>query len=179
MVMQRLKYGATKKTRYTVRAVALVVLFAYAACTRPPADPAQELHTALQTMKVADGDKAAIQLFAEKAAKADVEALIQTFDPAARRAVDPAQMHEYLASSVVPFFKDFRRVDTYETVAQASLPDGRVGTVHYTYIENAAGLKKPISIALIPEGGRIAIVNVIVGECVKDRHPVSEGRCSS
>lgn len=168
-----------KKMRYKIRTVAVLVVLACVQCTRQASDPARELQAALQTMKVADSDKAAIQFFAEKAAAADIQALLQTFDPAARKAVDPTQMHEYLVSTVVPFFKDFRQVDTYETIAQASLPDGRVGTVHYTYVENAAGQKKPFSIALIAEGGRIGIVNVTVGQCVKDRHPLSEGRCDA
>jgi hypothetical protein len=168
---------AAKKFTDTVRAVAILVVILCVHCTRQAADPARELDDALRTMTAADGDKAAIQLFAERAAAADIQALIRSFDPAAQKAMGPAQMCEYLTQTVVPFFKDFSRVDTYETVAQAALPDGRVGTIHYTYIENTAGQKKPISIALIALGTGTGVVNVTVGECVKDRHPVSEGRC--
>ena len=180
MIMQLMHRVATQRTTgSTIRMVAIVVILMCAECSKETVNPDQELHDALQTMKVADGDKAAIQSFAKKAAAADIPALVQTFDPAVRKTADPAQMREYLVTKVVPFFKDFRKVDTYEAIAPASFPDGRVGTVHYTYIEDNAGRKKPISIALIAEGGTVGVVNVTVGQCVKDRHPVSAGRCDS
>lgn len=89
-------------------------------------------------------------------------------------------MREYLSTKVVPFFRDFRRVDTYQAIAQAEFPDGRVGIIHYTYIEDGAGQKKPISIALVGgDGESVGVVNITVGECVEERHPRSEGRCDS
>lgn len=128
-------------------------------------------------MEKADAGVALIQAFAESAAAGDIEALIRALDPAVREAGDDDALRIYLAATVVPYFRDFGRLDTYETIARASFPDGRIGIVHYTYIENQAGEKKPISIALVDGGERVAVVNITVGECVTSRHPRSEGRC--
>jgi hypothetical protein len=131
----------------------------------------------LKMRQQADDQATAIASFAKLAAKGDVEGLLAMVDPAMRTAQGDATIRDVFKKAVIPFFADFASVDGYEKVTHASLPDGRSGLFHYTYIVTKDGSKKPVSIALINDGDQVHVLSITVNQCVKDRHPVSKGRC--
>jgi hypothetical protein len=120
---------------------------------------------------------AAIASFAQLAAKGDADGMLSMVDPAMRKSQGDDAIRDAFIKAVIPFFADFQTVDGYEKVTHATLPDGRSGLFHYTYIVTRDGSRKPISIALITDADKVNVLSITVNQCVKDRHPVSKGRC--
>ena len=135
------------------------------------------LDEGLRMMQQGQDQEAAIALFAKHAAQGDIPALLNDMDPVARKAVGDEAIQQLLAGAVVPFFTNFQTLDGYKNVSPAQFPDGRTGLVHYMYIVTKDGTRKPMIIALINAGPSVYVVNVTVDQCVKERHPVTAGRC--
>lgn len=143
----------------------------------PARNNSTSLSEGLRTMRQGETQEAAIALFAEHAAQGNIPALLNDMDPLARKAAGDEAIRQLLVGTVVPFFGGFQALDGYKNVNPAQFPDGRIGLIHYTYIVTKDGFRKPISIALINSGSAVYVVHVTVGECVKERHPITKGRC--
>ncbi len=155
------------------------VLFALVltACVDARAESPTSMEESIQIMKASASDGPVIASFSKHAAAGNIDALVSTLDPVARKQAGDAAVRTLIQTEVIPFFAGVKAVDTYETIARAALPDGRIGRIHYTYVETTAGKLKPIAIALVGDDGRLSVVYVNVGQCVPGRHPSSKGRC--
>ena len=131
----------------------------------------------LKMSRQSEDQSAAIASFAQLAAKGDADGMLSMVDPAMRKSQGDDAIRKSFKQAIIPFFADYQAVDGYEKVTHASLPDGRSGLFHYTYIVTRDGSKKPVSIALINDADKVNVLSITVNQCVKDRHPVTKGRC--
>jgi hypothetical protein len=121
-------------------------------------------------------DEKTIQQFARLAAEKNVDGLFNSFSNDPIRATGVDQLREYLVSTVIPFFSG-SQLDTYSAINGAQFQDGTTGQIHYMYIVTPEGKYQPFSIALRNESGKITVMNILVGQCVRNRHPKAKGRC--
>jgi hypothetical protein len=168
--MQRLRHGFL---------VGALVLCTTAAAQQqpPPQPPPMSVEQGLKMSRQSEDQSATIASFAQLAAKGDAEGMLAMVDPGMRKSQGDDAIRDAFKKAIIPFFADFQSVDGYEKVTHASLPDGRSGLFHYTYIVTRDGNKKPISIALITDADKVNVLSITVNQCVKDRHPVTKGRC--
>jgi hypothetical protein len=126
-------------------------------------------------MKGASEEKT-IEQFARSASEEDVNALFNSFASEPIRATGSDQLIKFLEATVVPFFAG-AKLDGYSAVNGAQFEDGSTGNIHYMYIVTPAGKYRPFLIALRNENGKTMVMNIVVGQCVKNRHPKTKGRC--
>jgi hypothetical protein len=77
-----------------------------------------------------------------------------------------------LETKVYPFFAPYTELARYDQITNATLPDGRSGLWHYTYINSAEEKMLPFRIAVIDTDDGPKILDIVVNECVKGRHPI-------
>lgn len=138
------------------------------------------LHAAAQTsagieMRMAtEGKKQTpfIEKFAQQAKDRDINAIVAELDPSTLKSAGEANIRQVLETKVLPFFANYTALSTYERITNATLPDGRAGLWHYTYIKSADNKQLPFRIAVLdtPDGPKV--LDVVVNECVKGRHPI-------
>ncbi len=121
--------------------------------------------------------RAEIQPFVRSAAAGDLAAVVMAFDDVPVRANGAAAIEQFAAHQVIPFFLDAVRLDDPIRVTAATFEDGSQGHMAYTYVVTAKGEAKPFVIAWRASAGPMRVMDVQLGRCVKDRHPVSPGRC--
>lgn len=125
----------------------------------------------LQMMSLGARQEAFIAKFAQQAKDKDLTAILKEIDPILLKENGERASAEWLQSQIFPFFEKFAKLHNYKQITNATLPDGRLGLWHYTYIMDTKGEILPFSIAIIEttEGSRI--LNVIVNKCIDGRHP--------
>jgi hypothetical protein len=170
-----------------ITAICLITLLpAYAALGQspsavPPRPTAQsqssDLAASLRMQKQAESQQPTIAEFAQNAHSKNIDALVRFFSDGPLKATGEAALRSYLTTEIVPFFAELGKLDTYSHINGASFEDGTVGVIHYMYMVTQSGKMKPFVIALREENGKTMVMNVTVNQCVKGRHPVTEGRC--
>lgn len=83
-------------------------------------------------------------------------------------------INKWLNEKIFPFFENYERLHNYQGYSKAVLDDGRVGVWHYKYIVDANGKRHPFRIAVIRVGDEYQVLDIVVNECVKKRHPICE-----
>lgn len=131
------------------------------------ADMAEEL----RMMTAADDHEAVIAAFAASLRDNKDQDVLAALDPASIAGASSEQVMAVLKRDVFPFFAKFVKLNGYEGVTNAPMPDGRVGLWHYTFIEDSDGKTKPFRIAIVEASGTPKVAAVEVGKCVKRRHP--------
>jgi hypothetical protein len=126
---------------------------------------------ALRMMRAADDHEAVITAFAMNVRDNKDQGVLDALDPATIAGASSEQILGMLKEEVFPFFARFARLNGYEGVTKAPVPDGRVGLWHYTFIEDSDGKTKPFRIAIIESSGTLKVAAIEVGKCVKKRHP--------
>ena len=81
------------------------------------------------------------------------------------------QLRKSLTNEVFPFFSHYDKLRNYEQITGASVDDGRVGLWHYTFIVDTEGKVLPFQIAIIDTENGPKVLSLLVGQCVKGRHP--------
>lgn len=125
----------------------------------------------LQMMKSAEKHGAFIENFAQLARAKKEREILASLDASSINGVSESQLLEAFKEDVFPFFADYERMKNYEQITKAQAPDGRVGLWHYTFIVDYQGNTKPFQIALIDGEGGPKVLSILVGQCVKGRHP--------
>ena len=120
-----------------------------------------------------------VESFVQLATSQSVDAVYKTFGDVPIRANGEEALKHYLASEVLPFFADVERLDPRLRVVSATFEDDSSGQIAYAYVVTKAGQLKPFTIAWRVEQGRARLMDVKVDRCVKARHPVVAGGCSS
>jgi hypothetical protein len=150
----------------------LVTRLAWSAA--PPDD--NSFLNGVAALQQSEGQKSVITSFIQAANRADLETLTQMLSPAAITASGKDQTTKYLKEQVIPFFADYKALDSYESSNPATLSDGGHGIIHYMYIDTNGGKRKPFAIALQMVDGKAYIVNVTMGQCVPNRHPICDSK---
>lgn len=130
-----------------------------------------------KTNPVAPDHRAEIQPFVRWATAGDLAALVFAFDDVPVRINGAAAIQQFAAHEVIPFFLDVVRLDDMIRVTQATFEDGSEGHMAYTYAVTARGEARPFVIAWRGAAGPLRVMDLQLGRCVKDRHPVSAGHC--
>ena len=127
-----------------------------------------------QLQKAADGKKQRvfIEKFAEQAKQKDTAAILAEMDASTIKSIGEVNIAHVLETKVFPFFSVYVKLHSYDQLTNATLPDGRAGLWHYTYISSATENMLPFRIAVIDTSDGPKILDVVVNECVKGRHPV-------
>lgn len=115
--------------------------------------------------------------FVRLAAANNLEALFMSFDDVPVRVNGEAAIKHFLTSEVIPFFAETDRLDTQLRVTEANFEDGSTGHMAYSYVVTKSGQFKPFVIAWRGDSGKLQVMDVQLGRCVKARHPVTPGRC--
>ncbi len=121
--------------------------------------------------------RAAIQPFVRSASTGDLGAVVNAFDDVPVRANGATAIAQFAANEVLPFFLDAARLDDAMRVTPATFEDGSEGHMAYTYVVTAKGEARPFVIAWRAAAGPLRVMDVQLGRCVKDRHPISPGHC--
>lgn len=129
------------------------------------------------TYPLAPDHRAAIQPFVRSAWAGDLAAVVNAFDDVPVRVNGAAAIEQFAAHEVLPFFLDAARLDDPIRVTPATLEDGSEGHMAYAYVVTAKGEVRPFVIAWRAAAGPLRVMDVQLGRCVKDRHPVSPGHC--
>lgn len=153
-----------------------------AACAAEPAADASAVRrgNVLSLRKpnpAAPDHRSAIQPFVGWATAGNLAAVVNAFDDVPVRVNGAAAIEQFAANEVLPFFLDAARLDDPMRVTAATFEDGSQGHMAYTYIVTAKGEAKPFVIAWRAGAGSLRVMDVQLGRCVKDRHPVSPGHC--
>lgn len=119
----------------------------------------------------------AVDGFVRLAATGNLDALFLAFDEVPVQANGEAAVRHFLTSEVIPFFADVDRLDGQMRVTEASFEDGSSGHMAYSYVVTTSGQLKPFVIAWRSGDGKLRVMDVQMGRCVKARHPVAAGRC--
>ena len=130
-----------------------------------------DMQNEMRMMLQAEKQEAFIAKFAQQAKDKDSAAIIKELEPSMLKDNGEAAATKWLESQVFPFFANYSKIHNYKNVTNAVLPDGRKGLMHYTFIVDSDGKVQPFVIALIdsPEGPKL--LNVLVNQCIKGRHP--------
>lgn len=126
---------------------------------------------------VARDHRAEIQPFVRWATAGDLAALVNAFDDVPVRTNGAAAIQHFAAHEVIPFFLDAARLDDAIRVTPAIFEDGTEGHMAYTYILTVHGEARPFVLAWRGSAGPLRVMDLQLGRCVKDRHPVSTGHC--
>jgi hypothetical protein len=130
-----------------------------------------------KTNPVAPDHRAEIQPFVRWATAGDLAAVVNAFDAVPVRINGAAAIQHFAANEVIPFFLDAARLGDAIRVTQATFEDGTEGHMAYTYIVTVHGEARPFVIAWRVSAGPLRVMDLQLGHCVKDRHPVSTGHC--
>jgi hypothetical protein len=130
-----------------------------------------------KTNPVAQDHRAEIQPFVRWATSGDLAAVVNAFDAVPVRINGAAAIQQFAANEVIPFFLDAARLDDTIRVTQATFEDGTEGHMAYTYIVSVHGEARPFVIAWRGSAGPLRVMDLQLGRCAKDRHPVSTGHC--
>ncbi|PRC91793.1 hypothetical protein [Solimicrobium silvestre] len=124
--------------------------------------------------KVSNGKKQKlfIEKIAQQAKEKDTASILAEMDPSTLKAAGEANIVHELETKVFPFFAPYIKLNNYDQITNATLPDGRSGLWHYTYITSAEEKMLPFRIAVIDTGDGPKILDIVVNECVKGRHPI-------
>lgn len=116
--------------------------------------------------------------FALQAKDKDSATILKEMDSLILKANGEEASSRWLQAEIFPFFDKFSKLHNYKQITNAVLPDGRSGFWHYTFIVDTDGKVRPFSIAIIESSEGPRILNIIVNQCVKGRHPAI-APCSS
>lgn len=130
-----------------------------------------DLRKEMQMMNQGEKQEAFIAQFAQQAKDRDSAAILKEIDPGMLRENGEAPTLQWLQTTVFPFFENYSKLHNYKQITNATLPDGRAGLWHYTYIMDTNGKALPFSIAIIESTEGLRILNVIVNKCINGRHP--------
>ncbi len=130
-----------------------------------------------KTNPVAPDHRAEIQPFVRWAAAGDLAAVVNAFDDVPVRVNGAAAIQHFAANVVILFFLDAARLDDAIRVTQATFEDGTEGRMAYAYVVTTRGEARPFVIASRGSAEPLRVMDLQLGRCVKDRHPVSAGRC--
>ena len=125
----------------------------------------------MRMMNSAENQGAFIEAFANLLHDRKEKDVIAALDPASIQGATEEQVLEALRKDVLPFFAQFQKMSNYENVTKAQAPDGRVGLWHYTYMTDTKGNDRPFQIAIVEARGELKVLGILVGKCVKGRHP--------
>jgi hypothetical protein len=128
----------------------------------------------MEMMNLGNKQEVFIAQFAQQAKDRDSAAIVKEIDPLVLKENGEATTLPWLESSVFPFFARYSKLHTYRNITNATLPDGRAGLWHYTYIIDTEGKVLPFAIAVIDSADGPRLLSVIVNECVKARHPTCD-----
>jgi hypothetical protein len=166
----------------------LVIFLAWPAFAASAAEPAVEREAASAvrrgnvlslrtTNPVAQDHRAEIRPFVGWATAGDLAALVNAFDDVPVRVNGAAAIEHFAANEVIPFFLDAVRLDDAIRVTQANFEDGTQGHMAYAYVVTVRGEARPFVIAWRGSAVPLRVMDLQLGRCVKDRHPVSAGHC--
>ncbi len=125
----------------------------------------------MKMMKSADKHGAFIDNFAQLARDKKESEILAALDQASIKGASQEQILEAFRKDVFPFFAQYQKIKPYEQITKAQVADGRVGLWHYTYIVDSDGNTKPFQIAVIDTDSGLKVLGILVGQCVKGRHP--------
>lgn len=120
-----------------------------------------------------------VESFVQLAMTRNVDAVYKTFGDVPVQANGEEALKHYLLTEVLPFFADAQRLEPNLRVVSATFEDDSSGQIAYAYVVTKAGQVKPFTIAWRVEQGRARLMDVKVDRCVKARHPVVAGGCTS
>jgi hypothetical protein len=127
----------------------------------------------LKLMMAAEKQNAFIKTVAELAHSAKEEELFDSIWPTTRKEFGEEGWHKYLATKIIPYFKEYKSIDRYKHVSPMTL-NGSDALVHFGYYQDAAGKRHPYEMVVVESGGTIYLANIYVGRCIKGQHPVCE-----
>jgi len=130
-----------------------------------------------KTNPVAPDHRADIQAFVRWATAGDLAAVVNAFDDVPVRVNGAAAIEQFATNEVIPFFLDAARLDDAIRVTQATFEDGTEGRMAYAYVVTVRGEVRPFVIAWRGSAEPLRVMDLQLGRCVKDRHPVSAGHC--
>lgn len=125
----------------------------------------------MQMMKSAEKHGAFIDRFAKFARDRNETEALAALDPESIKGISEEQLRIAMNNDFFPFFAQYEKLKNYEQVTKAQAADGRIGLWHYTFIVDAQGNVKPFQIAIIDSGAGLKVLSILVGQCVKGRHP--------
>ena len=129
------------------------------------------LGTEMQMMKAGEKQGPFIDTFAKLAREQNEKAVMTLFDSKLIKDFGEEQLRKSLTNEVFPFFSHYDKLRNYEQITGASVDDGRVGLWHYTFIVDTEGKVLPFQIAIIDTENGPKVLSLLVGQCVKGRHP--------
>lgn len=125
----------------------------------------------MQMMKEGENQASFIDSFSRKSKEKDLEGVYSMLDSASLNGANPNDVKSYLQNDVFPFFADYEKLHNYKQITNATLPDGRVGLWHYTYIITTSGKIFPFRIAVIDGAQGPKALHIEVNKCISGRHP--------
>lgn len=125
----------------------------------------------MQMMKASENQASFIDRFSRKSKERDLDGVYAMLDSVSLSGGNPDDIKAYLQNIVFPFFADFEKLHNYKQITNATLPDGRVGLWHYTYIVTASGKILPFRIAVIDGDDGTKVLHIDVNKCIAGRHP--------
>lgn len=126
----------------------------------------------MQKLNNGKQQKIFIEKFARQAKDKDTASILAEMDPTTVKSAGEANIVHALETKVFPFFAPYIKLSNYDQITNATLPDGRAGLWHYTYIASAEENMLPFRIAVIDTADGPKILDIVVNECVKGRHPI-------
>jgi len=126
----------------------------------------------MQRLNNGKSQKTFIEQFAQQAKSRNTAAILAEMDPSIIKSAGQTNIVQILETKVFPFFSPYIKLSNYDQMTNATLPDGRSGFWHYTYIASAEESMLPFRIALIDTSDGLKILDIVVNECVKGRHPI-------
>lgn len=151
--------------------LSIVSVFALALLTSQTSFGQSNIGAEIQMMKSAEKHGEFIDNFAKSARDKNEIAVLSALDPSVIKGANEAQVREVINKEIFPFFSQYEKLKNYEQITKAPSPDGRVGLWHYTYIVDTQGKTQPFQIAIIDTDSGLKVLSVLVGQCVKGRHP--------
>lgn len=125
----------------------------------------------MQMMKDGEKQVSFIDSFAKKSKEKDFEGVYAMLDVASLNGANPSDVKAYLEKVVFPFFAEYEKLHNYKQITNATLPDGRSGLWHYTYIFTTSGKVLPFRIAVIDGADGPKTLAIEVNKCIQGRHP--------
>jgi len=126
----------------------------------------------MQKLNSGKKQKILIEQFAQQAKARDTASIMAEMDPSIIKSAGEVNIVQMLEKTVFPFFAPYIKLSNYDQMTNATLPDGRAGLWHYTYIASSEQNMLPFRIAVIDTADGPKILDIVVNECVKGRHPI-------
>lgn len=147
------------------------VVFILCAVISKPSFAQTNFAEEMKMMKASEAQTIFIDNLAKMARDKNEEGIFDALDPALLNAQGKEQIREVIQKQLFPFFSLYEKLNNYTKNTKAQLQDGRVGLWHYTYIVDNTGKTFPFQVAIIDTDKGPKVANILVGQCVKGRHP--------